>query len=333
MKRVFRKAIAFLSAVAVAATMAVSASAVSAATRIVKDGEYKQVIVMASETGIFFTNFSKSEIESKTSDKTVLCVTPDGKKKKVKIKNSADVSWCSSATSRSVFTYGSAWMELHYSDNSRTGYIFTTGKSLILSGSQGIAYNADGYNGYIYSRNTAASAFKVYNDKGEKSATIPYSSLKGADADLIEEYELGSYDSDSKAALFCGYDSKTDKQKYWLVVNNKTVRTFSVDSADLIRDKNGSCAVHTCAYDAKGNMKEAYYSVSTGKVISDFEGGDYSGLSRYSIRQNGSKYSIRKDGREIYSIEKKNAAGYYAYADSVAIVTKSGSKYGLIMVK
>lgn len=156
MKRVFRKAIAFLSAVAVAASMAVSASAASAGKRIVKNSGYKQVI--ATESGVYFTNFSESEIKSGTSNKTVLCVTPDGKKKKVKVKDSSDVIWCNLVSTSSVFTYGYSLMELNYSGFSRTSYVFTNGKTLNVNGSKGWVNSTDNYNDYLYVKDSDASA-------------------------------------------------------------------------------------------------------------------------------------------------------------------------------
>ena len=333
MKRAFRKAIAFLSAVAVAATMAVSASAVSASTRIVKDGKYKQVI--ATEAGLYFTNFSEAEINSKSSNKTVLCVTPDGKKNQVKIKDSADVAWCGSVNTSSVFTYGySNWIELDYSGFTRTNCVFANGKTLNIKGSRGWANSSTNYNEYIYTKDTNASAFKIYNDKGKTVGSVPYSSLKGVDTYLIESFNLEYYDSDTKTALLCGYDFKSDAMKYWLVRNNKTIKTFVSDSASLVKDKSGSCAVRTYDYDKEVNSRETYYSAKTGKKISNFEEAGYSYTEKkYTVEESGSKYSVKKNGKAIYSIAKKKAAGYYVYNNSVAIVTKSGSKYGLILVK
>ncbi len=334
MKRAFRKAIAFLSAVAVAATMAVSASAASAATRIVKDGKYKQVI--ATEAGLYFTNFSEAEIISKTSNKTVLCVTPGGKKKQVKIKDSADVAWCSSVNTSSVFTYGyNNWIELDYSGFTRTNCVFANGKTLnIINGMGNSVSSPTKSNVYIYTKDTDASAFKIYNDKCETVGSIPYSSLKGVDTDYAESFSLEYYDSDSKTALFSGWNFETNQNQYWLVRNNKTVKTFSTDSASLVKGKNGSCAVRIYDYDKEVNSRETYYSAKTGKKISNFEKAGYSYTEKkYTVEENGSKYSVKKNGKVIYTIAKKKVASYYAYADSVAIVTKSGFKYGLIMVK
>lgn len=331
MKRAFRKAVAFLSAVAVAASMAVSASAASAGKRIVKDSGYKQVI--ATESGLYFTNFSESEINSKTSDKTVLCVTPDGKKKKVKVENSAKVNNCNMVNSSSVFvsTNFNNTMELHYNntngiteefifangkklnvDPNDQFYSYTVGKCVVLSDSQSSKYST-----YYQSQ------FVVYDENGKKVETIPYSSLK----DAPDYVRLSDYDSETKTALF------SLRGTFWLVKDNKTVKKIITNSASLVKDKNGNCAVQTFSYDSDyNNAKEVFYSAKTGKKISKFEPITDS-EKKYTVDESGSKYSVKKDGKVIYSIAKKKAAGYYVYDNSVAIVTKNGSKYGLIMVK
>lgn len=327
MKRAFKKAIAFLSAVAVAASMAVSASAASAGKRIVKNSGYKQVV--ATESGLYFTNFSESEIKSGTSNKTVLCVTSDGKKKKVKVKDSSDVIWCSSVSTSSVFTHDYSFMELNYSGFSRTSYVFTNGKTLNVNGSRGWVNSPENHND-LYVKDSDASVYIIYNDKGTKVSSIPFSGLKGADYG-VDFYDLTYYDSNSKTALFRGYDFDTERSKYWLVSNNKTVKTFITDTASLVKDGNGNCAIRTYDYDGS---TETFYSAKTGKKLSNFEKAGYSyAEKKYTVEESSSKYSVKKDGKVIYSIAKKKAAGYYVYDNSVAIVTKTGSKYGLIMVK
>lgn len=336
MKRVLKKALAFLSAVAVAASMAVSASAASAGKRIVKNGGYKQVV--ATESGLYFTNFSESEINSKTSDKTVLCVTPDGKKKKVKVENSAKVSNCNMVNSRSVFisTSFANTMDLHYADakNITEEYIFANGEKLSIDSQDGIyAYTvgkcvvlsdrlSSKYSTYLQSQ------FVVYDENGKKVETILYSSLKNA-PDYVS---LSDYDSSSKTALFSKYDFDSNTTKYWLVKNNKTVKTFTSPSAcDLVKDKKGSLAVQVYDYNKTTKTYYSYYSAKTGKKISKFEPITDT-ENKYAVEESGSKYSVKLDGKVIYSIAKKKAAGYYVYENSVAIITKSGSKYGLIMV-
>lgn len=331
MKRAFKKAIAFLSAVAVAASMAVSASAASAAKRIVKDGGYKQVVATAS--GLYFTNFSEDEINSKTSDKTVLCVTPDGKKKKIKVENSAKVNNCNMVNSSSVFisTDFNNTMELHYSntngitdefifangkklnvDPNDQFYAYTVGKCVVLSDSQSSKY-------LTYKQ----SQFVVYDENGKKVETIPYSCLKNA-PDYVR---LSDYDRETKTALF------SHSGTFWLVKDNKTIKTIISNSASLVKDKNGNCAVQAFSYDSDyNNAKEVFYSAKTGKKISKFEP-ITNAEKKYTVSESGSKYSVKKDDKVVYSIAKKKAAGYYVYDNSVAFVTKNGSKYGLIMVK
>ena len=333
MKRAFKKAVAFLSAVAVAASMAVSASAASAGKRIVKDSGYKQVI--ATGSGLYFTNFSESEINSKTSDKTVLCVTPDGKKKKVKVDNSAKVNNCNMVNSRSVFvsTDFNNTMELHYNnangiteefifsngkklnvDPNDQFYTYTVGKCVVLSDSLSSKYST-----YYESQ------FVVYDENGKQVETIPYSCLK----DAPDYVRLSDYDSETKTALFGSSGT------FWLVKENKTVKKIITNSASLVKDKNGNCAVEAFVNDSNSNSNTqtlTFFSANTGKKLSKFKLVTDS-EKKYTVEESGSKYSVKKDGKVIYSIAKKKAAGYQVYDNSVAIVTKTGSKYGLIMVK
>lgn len=336
MKRVFRKAIAFLSAVAVAASMAVSASAASAAKRIVKNSGYKQVV--ATESGLYFTNFSESEIKSGTSNKTVLCVTPDGKKKKVKVDNSAKVNNCNMVNSSTVFSvFGSTvfdnTMALYYNNtNGITDefifangkklnvdpYAYTVGKCVVLPDSHSSKYST-----YLESQ------FVVYDENGKKVETIPYFCLK----DAPDYVRLSDYDSETKTALFRFRSS--DVSLFWLVKDNKTVKKIVANSASLVKDKNGDCAVQAYVYDSDTNSNQktlTFFSANTGKKLSKFK--PVTDLEKkYTVEESGSKYSVKKDGKVIYSIAKKKAAGYYVYDNSVAIITKTGSKYGLIMVK
>lgn len=333
MKRVFKKAIAFLSAVAVAASMAVSASAASAGKRIVKNSGYKQVV--ATESGLYFTNFSESEIKSGTSNKTVLCVTPDGKKKKVKVDNSAKVNNCNMVNSSSVFvsTDFNNTMELNYNNTNEITdefifangkklnvdpkdqiYAYTVGKCVVLSDSLSSKYST-----YYESQ------FVVYDENGKKVETIPYFCLK----DAPDYVRLSDYDSETKTALF------SSSGVFWLVKDNKTVKKIMTNSASLVKDKNGDCAVQAYVYDSDTNSNQqtlTFFSANTGKKLSKFK--PVTDLEKkFTIEENGSKYSVKKDGKVIYSIAKKKAAGYYVYDNSVAIITKTGSKCGLIMVK
>lgn len=353
MKRVFKKAIAFLSAVAVAASMAVSASAASAAKRIVKESGYKQVV--STNDGIFFANFTEKNLKNSAKSKTVLCVTPDGKTKKVKIDNTDDGSSFGINTG-SVYSDRLAPGYLTYVFHDKNYFsnghferelIFSTGKTLTVSNVSDEELSEINYGEYVVVsdnilpgvnryRDYSQSNYTVYDGKGKKLITVPYSALKGADGDSAS---LEDYDSKTKSCLFVGsYDPDTGKNPIWLVRDNKTVAKFSAINygVSFVQDKKGNTIVKTFTdYDTYNKI---YYSLETGKKLSKVEEGEnddvFSISSKYSVTLVGKKYSVRnKAGKELYSIAKKKVAGYHIYKNSVAIITKTGSKYGLIMVK
>lgn len=340
MKRVFKKAVAFISAVAVAASMAISASAESAGKRIVANAGYKQVI--ATDSGVFFTNFSDEEIQAGSASKTVLCVTPDGNKKKVKLKNSTKVTSCNLINSRSVYydSYYANHMSVGYYDKSAgTSYqlIFTNGKTVNVSSDAIYSYFEYGKyalvvdsinreNGTSYD----TSKYSLYDGNGKAVVSVPYSALKGASGGYIE---LAAFDSDTKSALFVGdYNPDTGKRTCWLVRNNKTVKTFKGVDGDFVKNSKGETVVSIVQdYDT---YKRVYYSAKTGKKISKFVEQNDTQVKNYTVELSGTKYNVlNKSGKKLYSIDKSKVAGYRIYDESVAIITKSGSKYGLILVK
>lgn len=335
MKRVLKKAIAFVSAIAVAASMAVSASAASA-TQVVKNGKYKQVI--ASTTGVYFTNFSEKEIRSGSSGKTVLCVTPDGKKKKVNVDNSSKLYGSNMVLSSSVYmSWGDSIMHLYYNNAGAVNdeFIFTNGKKLDVKESDD--YNSTSVVGncvVLSNRDNCAtylqSSFVVYNSKGKKIDTIKYSSLKSA-PDYVS---MTDYDIESKTALFQGYiyNEKTNEMAscFWMVQNNKTIKKFT--GANAFFTKNGKGAT-VLATSSDYSSKLQCYSLKTGKKVA-FSVQDDSDKSTFSIEMFGSDYVVYdKSGNKIYTIAQSKVKDYKLYENSVAIITKSGSKYGLVMVK
>ncbi len=349
MKRVFQKAIAFISAVAVAASMAISASAESAGKRIVANAGYKQVI--ATDSGVFFTNFSDEEIQAGSASKTVLCVTPDGKKTKVKVKNSKLVTSC-----RAITTY-SAFLDFNYEEFLNIEYlnretystshqlIFSNGKTVNVSETQDYKVVQDNYLGKYAlvtdsitrdnsgRKQYGSSTYKLYDYNGKLVFSTPYSALKGADGDYVS---LVAYDSKTKSALFVGmYNPDIQKNPIWLVRNKKTIATFSGSEYGVafVKSPNGQTAIRI--YENTDTFDKLYYSVDKGKKISKFqEYIDDTVTQKYSVKDTGTKYNVlNKSGKVIYSINKKKAAGYHVYEKSVAIITKSGSKYGLILVK
>lgn len=352
MKRVLKKALAFLSAVAVAASMAVSASAASAGKRIVKNGGYKQVV--STNDGIFFANFTEKDLKNSAKSKTILCVTPDGKTKKVKIDN-MDYGSSSGMNTGSVYSDrlapGYLTYNFHDKNYSSNGHIeqeliFSTGKTLTVSNvsideqlheinyGEYVVVNDNILPGVNRYSDYSQSNYTLYDSKGKKLITVPYSALKGADGDGAS---LEDYDSKTKSCLFVGsYDPDTGKNPIWLVRDNKTVAQFSAINYDVsfVQDKKGNTIVKT--YTDYDTFNREYYSLETGKKLSKVEEGKnndaFSISSKYSVSLVGKKYSVFKSGKKLYSIENKKVAGYHIYENSVAIITKSGSKYGLIMV-
>lgn len=350
MKRVLKKAIAFISALAVSVSMAVGASAASSAgTRVVKNAAYKKVV--ATDNGIFFTNFSYNEIESGSASKSVLCVTPNGEKTKVKVKNSTKV------TSSNLISTGSVYfscifpnyLEMSYYDSSTYStahqIIFSNGKTLDISASEKyyLLRGASDYSKYyievvdsVTSNGSYESAnYTVYDENGKVIFSTPYSALKNAPGDFVE---MVDYEPTTSSALFSGYyDPDTQTYPIWLVQDKKTVATFKGTGAEFVKNSKGETAIAIRQDDNYTANSKKYYSVKTGKQIKNFtEQLSYSNNNNenYSVDSSSSKYVVKnKAGKKIYSISKSKVAGYYIYDESVAIITKSGTKYGLVLVK
>lgn len=338
MKRVFQKAIAFVTAVATAASVAVSASAASAAKRIVKDSGYKQVI--ATDSGLFFTNFSETEIRSGTSSKTVLCVTPEGTTKKVKVKDSKNVYGCNMVNTSSVFIDYGAYNNFMQLSNTDYELIFTNGKSIV---SDYDSYDSIDYGKYALvttgiskdsngRKDYSKATYKLYDGKGNLVFSAPRSALKGASSD--SSITIRGYAPDAKSALFYEYDYEAGAANYWLVRNKKTIAVFKdIKTATyIVQNSKGSSALRLWNADT---MNYEYYSAKTGKKVSNFvEQYNDTEDENYSVKLSGNKYKVlNKSGKTLYTIASSKVAGYHIYDKSVAIVTKSGSKYGLIMVK
>ncbi|MGN1303896.1 MAG: hypothetical protein ACI4YB_02560 [Oscillospiraceae bacterium] len=352
MNRTLKKAVSFFTAVALSISTAISVSAAGSSKKIVEEGNYKHVIL--TESGVFFTDFSEKEMAQPNSAKSILCVTPDGATKKVKLTTKKAVDY-SNINTASVYSDYSSWgrrfLDLSYfndsndySYNSEHDIVFSSGKTVHVSEKDEINYiNNRDYVAVISSIKTTSkteksyksSVINLYNGRGKAVVSVPYSTFKGANGSRVT---MADYDGVTKTALFSNIDDRDAKNYYiWAVRDNKLafkLKAENVGYPEIVKNKKGKAAISIYDYDTN---KTKYYYPKTGKKMSSFEpyySYDSKSYDSYSVKTSGSNYNVyNKSGKKLYSISKKNVAGYHVYKDTVVIITKSGSKYGLILVK
>lgn len=334
MKRVLKKAVAFVLAAAAAMSVTVTGFAASAGKRIANDS-YERLVDCSC--GVFLTS-----ITYVPSANTVVCISDSGETTKVKIDDAEKVESLDGA----LLTGGSYnCMLLNYSNY--TKMLFTNGKIVTTKGE---VFRTSG-KASVYEDST----YKLYSAKGKVIASIPDSAIKGFSkrADIRME----DYSTSKKAALFCSYEENDYGEhpvKWWIVRNGKTVKNGTFEGAypDIsFTTKNGIDVVEIV--DGK-HPTTTYYSAVTGKVIKDSENSTSSSSSsstknvykKYSWKNssNPNKEKIiiyNPDGKKVYSINKSKVyttmaglkAEVYTYQNCALIITQSNGKLGCICVK